>query len=165
MGDHIETVEANIDALGPDFFNKYDIALKLSEIEEIPESDFSTIQRDLHEGRSFARQSPFGMGISKPTFELFASPSHSQFVNILGIGTWLVPIIAVLASILAGNWWWLLLLFFPIFAIKRIKSIYLEALFDAAGASEKAFCFAFTSDLISYETPDGIIRRRGREAA
>lgn len=162
MAKKYEAVEKNIEELRPSgFFEKHDVKLTVAELKEVPYSDFEVLQRDLRTGQAVVRTSPFGAGISSGVFSLFASPSEKQFVSLLTLSSYAAAAIGIGLTIFADGWWWLLMVLAPFIAMKRAKSIYSEALFNAIGASEKAFCFAFCGNVITLETADGKIHARG----
>ncbi len=162
MAEQIETVEKNIDDLGPSgFFEKHDVKFSVSELEEVPYSDFGALQSDLRAGQVIVRTSPYGNGYSSGVFSVFASPFQKRLVSMISLSSYLAAAIGIGLTIFSYSWWWLLLLLAPFVAMKRAKTIYLEALFQAIGASEKAFCFAFCGNVITLETTDGKIHARG----
>ena len=164
MNEPIQEVESNIDGLGSSgFFDKHGVAVSIAKLEEVPYTDFSEFQNDLRGGRTTVRLSPFGRGISSGMFSLFASSYQRKLATMLSVSGYSAPILGIGLAIFIDNWWWLLSLFVPLITMRRVKGIYSEALFDAIGASERAFCLAFCEDVITVETADGKIWSRGRE--
>lgn len=162
MSEQIEAVEKNIDDLGPSgFFEKHDVKFSVSELEEVPYNDFGSLQNELRSGQAIARTSPYGEGYPSGMFSLFAIPLQQRFASMVTISSFAAAIIGISLTIFADSWWWLLLVLLPFVALRRVKAIYTEALFEAIGASEKAFCFAFYGNVITLETPDGTIHSRG----
>lgn len=155
--------ERNIDALGATgFFEKHNVVLNVAGIEELPYGEFGDVQSEIDSGRTIIRIAPFGRGISQSTLTLFASPFQKFLTSALSALTFLVPLSGIALAIFLENWWWLALVAIPFITISIGKRIYLRALFNTVGSSEKAFCFAFCGNWITVETPDGKIRSRGQ---
>lgn len=162
MEAHIEAVEKNIDALGPSgLFEKHNVKFNVSDLEEVPYSDFAQLQHDLVDGHAIVRLSTGG-NASSGIFSLFASPVQKRLVTSIALSSYVAAVLGIGLAVFGAGWWWLLTMLAPIVAMRRGKRIYSEALFRAIGTSEKAFCFAFCGNAITLETTDGAIRARGK---
>ena len=161
MGAHAKAIEKNIDALEQSgFFENYNIRFSVSDIDEVPYTEFAELQFDLFNGDSIVRVAPFGLRYSYGVFSIFASPSQRRFSFMTSLLGFVVPVLGIGLTIFADGWWWLLLLSAPLIVIKITKSIFLKVLFEGISISEKAFCFAFCGSTITLETPDGKIHHR-----
>lgn len=163
MSEAIQDIEENIEAMRPSgFFEKHDVVLGVADIPEIPYGTFGDLQADLVAGRATARLAPT-TGVSSGAFSLFASPKDRKLVSVFSVSAFVAPIVGIGLAVFGSTWWWLVLVFIPFVVMRHTKAIYSKALFNAIGASEKAFCFAFCGYIITLEAPDGRIHFRGRD--
>lgn len=155
----ISHMESTIDTMvNSEFGQKHNVVSKLSDIKEIPISDYAELQSALASGSALIRQFP--LSTCGSTFSIIASPTEIRIFNIISMSTFVVPIIGIICAFIF-SWWFLIFIIYPFISIKIDKQIYLQVLFDRATNSEKAFCFLFCGRLITLDLPGvGIISRQ-----
>jgi hypothetical protein len=163
MSNELAQIENNIKKLtASDFGEKYNIALELSNIEEIPIKSFEELQELMHAGKAIMRQYPLSTGSG--TFTIISTNSERRAFNFISSLTFLLPIAGIILGFIF-SWWFLLLFLAPIFTSRFGKRIYLHALFNRAANSEIAFCFLFCGNCITLELPGhGIIEKIAQQS-
>jgi len=164
MNTNIQRIEQNINnLLSTGFAEKHNVVVEVAKIPELEYGNFDDLKSDLISGKTTIRIAPFGQGIGKGMFEIWATKRHKLLFNSISVLTYFLPIAGILLGVFL-SYWWLLLLLVPATTIPLGKKVYLSALFGAVGASEKAFCFAYCGNIITVERQDGTIRYRGMAA-
>ena len=131
---------------------KYSLAYKIEDIEELPVKEFSTIQKLLSSGEAIVRKSP--SSIDSTTFEIISTPTEKRLIKLYMSITYFGPIIGIILSFV-HSWYWLsLIVIAPIVGMSLSKKTYLHALFNRAYNSEIIFSYLFTAGKVTIELPD-----------
>ena len=159
MNKHAPRIEENIDnILSTGFAEKHDVAVKVENIRELQYNDFGDLKSDMFSGDVIVRMAPGA--ISGGMFAIVATNIQKIQNAALGVSVFILPISGIMLGIFV-NYWWFLLIIAPAFTLPLQKKVYLSALFNAVGDSEKAFCFAFCGNAITVECRDGTMCYRG----
>jgi len=141
-----------------DVGEKYSLASKIQDIEELPIKKFSGIQKLIFSGGAFIRLAP--VSIDDTTFNIVSTPFEKRLSTLYSLIMFLGPITGLILSFAFSWYWFFLVLLAPIISMKLLKRIYRRVLFKAAVNSEIVFSYLFTVGKITIELPEyGVLYR------
>lgn len=128
------------------------IPINLSQIEELPYSDFSSLLSDVKAGRT--RVLRFSIAMESSLLSIITSTSDKIKSNI-GLLIMYGGILAALFFSYVYSWWLLLTIPFAFgIGASITKKAYNSAVFKSAFSSELIFCFLYFTRQISVEIPE-----------
>ena len=155
------TIEERINNLqSASYFYPVRVRFALSDLQEVPYEDFSSLLDDVKSGQMSYRIFP-DAELSKKIYDVFCHSSDKLLIIAVIALSICASAIGVGATALGLGLLWLALLLNLFLLPYLIKSIFSRALLRAVSVSEQAFCIAYCLHLVEITTPDGQVLIRG----